>query len=95
MTADVQRGVCRYCGCREGSPCSLCRAKCDDCAWLTKDQTVCAGEPCVRADAERKARNKKPKPKSRFAGMEFGAICEVKRREERRARRSRGKGKAA
>ena len=95
MTAPVERGVCRHCGCREGAPCSLCRAEHGDCAWLTSERVVCAGSPCVRAEAQRKDRKRKPKPVSRFAHMGYGAICRIKRRESEQARKARRKGRAA
>jgi hypothetical protein len=85
----IQPGVCRHCGCTEGSPCSLCRLEHGDCAWSTRERLVCVGSPCIRAEGARVAAAKlaNRKPPSRFTGMGFGAICEIKQREERNARR--------
>lgn len=91
----VTPGVCRYCGCTEGAPCWSCRQHHDDCAFSDRDRTVCQGPACVKAEAARIQALRKPRPRSRFAGMGYGAICEILREEQQAKRRGKRKRRAA
>lgn len=53
----VRPGVCRHCGCCEEEPCSLCMAHHGGCSFTNRQQLVCVGDPCVRAERMRVERN--------------------------------------
>lgn len=84
----IAPGCCRHCGCTEDHACRLFDG--DTCCWIDNTRTVCSSPRCVRAEtarrkqAAREAAAEKRKPKSRFAGMGYGAIVEQLRRERRR-----------
>lgn len=90
-------GVCRYCGCTEEQPCQVPPFGDDDtCCWLPgTDRTVCSAPGCVIAwhRAQKLAKAARvAKPKSQYAGWGYGAVVEDMRR---KARRKRGKDRAA
>lgn len=62
-------GTCRFCRCTEDTPCRT--PPCGEpCAWANRSRTVCTAPRCMqawrieklKADRERRARNRKPTP---------------------------------
>ena len=49
----------------------------------------------MKAEAARIQALRKPRPRSRFAGMGYGAICEILREEQQLKRRGKRKRRAA
>lgn len=93
MTVVIAPGTCRHCGCTEERACRLHTG--DPCCWVDRTRLVCSNPACGTAEAGRKAAARlaarTDKPKSPYAGWGYGAIVADKRRQERRARRSKGR----
>lgn len=47
MSAALQPGVCRYCGCTEDNACRTPPSG-EPCCWVEDDRTVCSGWNCQR-----------------------------------------------
>jgi hypothetical protein len=87
--ALIVPGTCRYCGCTEEEPCSLCQATKGECAWYDQERTVCAGAGCVRAEKARLRSVSYELVKSKYAGWGYGAILKDLRKQRRRNKRRR------
>jgi hypothetical protein len=59
--AEPVPGTCRHCGCTESSPCALPSGGGDTCGWIDKTRTVCSSPGCIKAETERKIRDR-PRP---------------------------------
>lgn len=100
MSSAPTPGVCRYCGCREGDPCWVCRADSGEPCFTDDQHTVCRGPQCIKAEQRRLAALRLPKPRSRFhelIAMGYGkgaAGIQIKKEEALQRARRRKKLKA-
>jgi hypothetical protein len=91
----IAPGHCRYCGCSEEDPCSLCRRDHDGCAWHDRARTVCSAGPCSSQYENALAASRAAARPRRRTSAEIYQLQVEERRTKRRLYRLRKRGRAA